>query len=108
MDATSVGSTVAERVARGLEWLRSEDAQRFTPDLSRIDLSNFDITNTRQCVLGQAIPAGEWYSGYNRVHGELLVNEDREDTDWMASHGFYGPDQDWADLEAEWRRVLSA
>jgi hypothetical protein len=98
----------AFRVTLGEVWL-----DRNAPGwIDRIDLSRLDMSERGCCVLGQI------YGSCDKAPEELLAGEPLNGADYpghrMVQYGFdlpaYGwedPDpEDFAALEAEWRRVI--
>ena len=108
--------TLAERVARGVAFL-----EMTMPDWrEHIDVSTLDMGSTDLCVLGQLAPRWpgltdtgyvnytdvkytlRWDANNVRAHGfERAVVQDGADG-WIAGYA-----EDYGDLTAEWRRVLT-
>lgn len=106
-------ATIAERVAAGAAFLDRHDPDWWRPDVDRaIDLDRLDLEDTGSCILGQRCPlellaeyendpdAGYFAYGYQLMPGRTLF-------DCAGQHGFAGNDDEYRDLTAEWRRVIT-
>jgi len=125
-------STIAERVAAGAAFLDEHDPDWWKADVERaIDLETLALDWPDRCVLGQRCPlevlaayvetdvsdltvfdSGDGYFAY----GERLSGfaEDAEIAHWARDLGFTfttdlpgGDRDDWDDLTAEWRKVIT-
>ncbi len=90
--------TIAARVARGAALL---DEKRPGWD-ARIDLAVLDLESCRQCVVGQLF--GPEYGHDPFGWGLAVLGIPVE----AGRHGFDTFGEDFADLTAEWRRVVTA
>ena len=94
-------STAAECAARGAALLD----EKLPGWAERINLAELELSSCYRCVLGQLFahvpPADEFSSPYSTGMRAIDVSA------WDAvRHGFDGDDAD--DLNAEWRRVITA
>ena len=106
-DAPTVESAET-RVARGLEWLRTEGG-KYDLDVRRVDLDNLSIISASQCVLAMAtgIDAGGYHRAVDRIYGEDRY--DTEATVWARAHGFLPlawSEDDAAAVEDAWHAAL--
>jgi hypothetical protein len=126
-------STIAERVAAGAAFLDEHDPEWWRPDVERaIDLDALDLHDTGLCVLGQRCPL-EVLSAHAGVDIDELGSFGFSDAyfayakhlsgltepdgvagwallEWACVRGFITSDsdtEDWADLTAEWTRVIT-
>ena len=111
-------TTVTERAAAGAAFLDEHDPDWWRADVERaIDLGKLCLGNGDQCILGQRCPleySDDW-SGYGLYSAELSglpLSDWRGRDDWAVERGFQaqgdGPAVEFADLDAEWRRVIEA
>jgi hypothetical protein len=110
-------STIAERVARGAEFLDEHDPDWWRADVpNAIDLGTLDLSNGDECVLGQRCPLEqkEMSTGYNVQIRKLSgagqgVLEDVLDT-WADDLGFTirAERGHWGALTAAWRELIEA
>lgn len=123
-----VSATVAERVALGEKFMNENDPGWWSAGAERaIDLDSLDLEETDLCVLGQRCPLevlaarvkvevaaldavdfGEAYDAYAR-HLSGVTGWDL--FEWARDRGFtadgLAPAETWADLTAEWKRVIA-
>jgi hypothetical protein len=101
-------TTVAERVAAGAAWLD----QREPGWHDRINLSRLRMQSGCCCILGQLRSdlSGNWSQLLAAFGLELAFDGTGGDPEVDLGFDrvpFSGePDTEWADLEAEWRRVI--
>ena len=123
---TRIGQAEAARaVAKGAALMNREDPGWWRPDVDRaIDLGALSLGSPNRCILGQRCPLairppdddedGGPYWAYALALAGALPGETEDDRDyrvqvWALEHGFEA-DQwtvQYADLAAEWRRVIS-
>lgn len=101
-------STVAQRVAAGVEWL---DANY--PDWrDNVTLEYFDIQDSSKCVLGQLFESeafdedGYWYA-IHRGYVEDVEELGFDGQDYDSNGEYIGLLIDYEFLQEEWTRVLS-
>lgn len=109
-----------QRARRGLEWLKTAQEANRKPgtsvDIKRIDWTNFDMSLSKRCVLGQAVGVENdfWSDGYFETWSfvqDLYDLSDDATTDWMERHGFdlkenrYNQSGPWDRLQAAWLDV---
>jgi hypothetical protein len=118
--------SIAERVARGLEWMKTE-GHRYQVNPNRIVPALLNMGSVLSCPLGQAGSPMTFYGVVRRVFPDLNDYERacagghslRADclgaphcTRWAVDHGFMwgscgeAARQEQAELQAEWERVL--
>lgn len=108
-------STIAERAAAGAAFLDEHDPQWWRADVERaIDLGELDLESTERCILGQRCPLDVLYasnapSPYDAMADHLsgFGEDDEAVLDWAWEHGFSGSFSAYADLTAEWKRVIT-
>jgi hypothetical protein len=89
--------TIAERVAAGAEWL-----DRHAGDwLPQIDLSELDIEEPCNCILGQV------YGHYFRSPRDARLDDGS--SEYIADErGFNGSEEDMLPLNVAWRELIEA
>lgn len=117
-------TTIAERVAKGAQFLDERDPEWWREDVDRaIDLGTLELANATHCILGQRCPlevlaAAERadvdglaspYWAYAATLSAWTLDNGVEIERWARHHGFAGSPQGWpwADLTAEWRKVIT-
>ena len=99
MTSADIFLLVRERVARGVEWLNSQD-----PDWRlKVDVETFDIYDPRMCVLGQVFDGKSTRSGYDYAFEALGMLD-------YCGHGFdadYEIRYEYEAVRREWARVLA-
>lgn len=101
-------SEQAERVEHGAEWLDT-----IVPGWETwIDLSELELSCTKQCVLGQvfyvAAEVNDIKDGYSYVDRSLERGNFAE-LEWMNAHGFDGPEDSlWDGLQNDWVECIKA
>jgi hypothetical protein len=122
-------TTIAERVAKGAQFLDQHDPEWWRADVDRaIDLNRLHLSSAQRCILGQRCPletlnaVGE--SPYLSMAMRLSGQERRYlIADWASERGFEvsgdlldlssdddtdeATDEEYAALTAEWRRVIT-
>jgi hypothetical protein len=100
-----VTDTISTRVARGLQWLRTEGADVFGLDVARIDVETLDIEHGDCCALAQA--GGD---GFLSTLEDIELSEtigDESSPGWATRHGFWPLSGESDALTQEWRRQLT-
>jgi hypothetical protein len=115
--------TIAERVAKGAQFLDEHDPDWWKPGVERaIDLEALDLGHGGMCILGQRCPLedaeGAHDCGQAPYHARAaaisgLLEEDAIDA-WAADLGFQAAAATWGrsdgeydTLTAEWRRFIT-
>lgn len=95
--------TIAERVAKGVEYMDT-----FAPAnwRSRINLDDLTISSSVYCIWGQVFDDGSGWSGFTTHSNEFHTNVNSYN-DSPSDYGFDGPWAEIEELDAEWLRVLS-
>lgn len=126
-------TTIPGRVAKGAQFLDDADPEWWRPDGARaIDLEALNLRNPGNCVLGQRCPlevlawwqetdisqldAYDNWDAYWAYASRLSGMEGARMVAWAAERGFTtsaGDDlntieAEFAELTAEWRRVITA
>jgi hypothetical protein len=104
-------ATITERVAAGAAFLDEHDPQWWRPDVERaIDLDRLDLGSGGRCILGQRCPL-EGPSPFTRQSEAMSGfswEDDEEALDrWATRYGFDAGDVQYAELTAEWKRVIT-
>jgi len=116
--------TAAASVAKGAALLDEKDPGWWRADTDRaIDLDELELEDAQRCVLGQRCPlvlrpgeqdanGGPFWAYALALAGAEPGEEDewlnRRVNAWAEEHGFeIGPDADYPELTAEWRKVIT-
>ena len=106
-------ATIAERVAAGADFLNVNDPGWWREDAEcAIDLGALDLASPCLCVLGQREGTGSMYAFGDRVEALGLSAPEYtalgfEISDWQATGCRVDAAAEYADLTAEWQRVIA-
>jgi hypothetical protein len=121
-------ATITERVAAGAAFLDEHDPGWWRGDGERpISLDRLDLEEAQDCILGQRCPvavlasfcylsphdsdelSSQWWRAYTAYAVELsgLSPADPALGRWGDEHGFSSPAEDYPDLTAAWKGVIT-